>query len=724
MDGDLTGDPDRLLRVAKDRIAMTLDGGGAEVEPRVGSLRLRQHQLLAVGRLLEIMTRYRGALLADAVGLGKTYVALAVAREHARPVVISPAALRPMWERAMTTANLPMPIISIEALARGERPAFSPDLLIVDEAHHIRTPATRRYEAVASLARRARVLLMSATPIHNSRRDLDALLGIFAGSGVARWSDAMLARLIVRRDAGSARQELPVVDGPHALCPAADDDCLDDILALPPAIPAADEGVAHALATMSLVHLWSSSRGALLASVRKRRARAIALRDAVESGHLPTAGELSAWTYAEDALQLAFPFCVTNTDVADASALGRHLDAYIHAAGRLIQRCRETRNPDLARAGLLRTLRAWHAGERIVAFSQYAHTVSTLGSLMREEPGISVVTADGGRIAGGRITREAILSQFAGDGAPVRDSERIDLLLATDLLSEGIDLRGASVIIHLDLPWNPARLEQRVGRARRIGSHHPAIRVYTFIPPAAAERMLELQRRLSAKVSAANSVVGGMDDPVAGGAKPRSSPVDAGERLRAHVASWRDPGGRDDDGRVAIAAAGAAHRGWIAAVILDGLPRLVYSLEGAMGEDPAVCAELLQGLGDAISVDADRAARALRELDGWLAARMATSDFADESAPRRAVLERLTQTVARSARHRRPAMLASAQRARGGLARLRGVGTERVLSTLARSAAEDEAWMHSLETFVITNELAPDPDAGGARRVVALILLA
>ncbi|HET9426058.1 MAG TPA: hypothetical protein VFO55_11855, partial [Gemmatimonadaceae bacterium] len=87
MDGDLTGDPGRLLRVAKDRIAMTLDGGGTEVEPRVGSLRLRQHQLLAVGRLLEIMTRYRGALLADAVGLGKTYVALAVAREHARPVV-------------------------------------------------------------------------------------------------------------------------------------------------------------------------------------------------------------------------------------------------------------------------------------------------------------------------------------------------------------------------------------------------------------------------------------------------------------------------------------------------------------------------------------------------------------------------------------------------------------------------------------------------------------
>lgn len=737
-------DPATLLRTAKDRIALAIAGGDHDVDPRLGKLYLRPHQQTAVSRLLEIMARYRGALLADAVGLGKTYVALAIAREHARPLVICPAALRSMWDRAMATAALRIPIVSIEALARGDGPAVAPDVLIIDEAHHLRTPSTRRYEAVAGIARRARVLLMSATPLHNSRRDLTALLGLFAGSAVASWPDAAIGRLIVRRDEHAANQLLPDVSGPHSLSPGADDDCLDGILSLPPAIPAADEGVARALATISLVHLWASSRAALVASIRRRRARALALRDAIASGHMPTSAELSAWQFADDALQLAFPFCVAPSKVAiDGVELRRHLDSFIEHAEQIVERCRTTPDPDIARVQLLRTLRSRHIGSRVVAFSQYAHTVTALGKLMRSDHGVAVITAAGGRIASGSITRAEILAQFAGDAQQVRPVERIDLLLTTDLLSEGIDLRGAAVIVHLDLPWNPARLEQRVGRARRIGSPHDAIHVYTFVPPTAAERMLELQRRLSAKIRTANLVIGGVNNPIVADADIASpSRVTSYEALRARIADWVDPSVRlDGDGTSSanetkrerrpkvgapstiVGAASAEHDGWVAAVYVDGLPRIIYSSDGVIGDDPVVCAGLLGELDSASEVDPARGGEAVDDIRRWLASRTAVAGIAEQSAPKRAVLDRLAQTVARSPRHRRTAMLAAAHRARASLATVSGVGAERILATLARSPVEDEAWIQSLETFGAINGNAASAAAFDDHRIAAVILL-
>ena len=532
----MTCDPAAALIAAQDRIARLLLSVDAGVDPHLGALVLRPHQQVAAGRLLEIIGRHRGALLADAVGLGKTYVALAIARVHARPLVICPAALRPMWERAMAVARTTMPIISVEELSRGEVSRADADILLIDEAHHFRNPATRRYAAVAELAKHARVLLMSATPMHNSRRDLEALIGLFAGSSVQRWTDARLAHLIVRRDADAAREILPRIDGPHSLIPADDDECLARILDLPPAIPAADEGTAHALQTMSLVHRWASSRGALLASALRKRARAVALRDAIASGHVPTAAELAAWEYADHSLQLAFPFCVADRGVPAPAELHAQLDRHILHVGRLISHCRESADPDLERVRLLRALRETHAGARIVAFSQYASTVTRLGQLMREDAGVAIVTAEGGRIASGAITRAEVLAQLAGDARPASEIERIGLLLTTDLLSEGIDLRGASVIVHLDLPWNPARMEQRVGRARRIGSPHEVIHVYTFVPPAAADLVLRLRGRLQAKLRAANAVVGGIVGPLPDGKDAGdSSSVGAAERVRSRL---------------------------------------------------------------------------------------------------------------------------------------------------------------------------------------------
>jgi superfamily II DNA or RNA helicase len=728
------------LAAARDRIATFARAGLGDVGERLGTLTLRPHQTSAVARLNEIIARHRGALLADGVGLGKTYVALAIARQHNTPLVICPANLRPMWRRAMEAAGLSLPVISIDSLSRGDRPGFEPDLIILDEAHHLRTPTTRRYAALANLGHRAHMLLLSATPLHNRRRDLTAVLALFLGSAVHTWSDPELARLIVRRDENMTDQRLPPVIGPQALSPGEDDDCLDAICTIPPAVPAADEGTAAALAVISTVHLWASSRAALLASLRKRRARAIALRDAIASGHLPTSGELSTWHYADESLQLAFPFCVSaeSPDV-DITKIRRQLDIYIAAVTRLIATCRADPNPDDRRAGLLRAIRVDHPGQRIVAFSQYAETVIGLGRILHTDPGVAIATANGARIASGLISREEVLAQFAGGAPAAPVTERVDLLLSTDVLSEGVDLRGASIVVHLDLPWNPARLEQRVGRTRRIGSTHSAIHVYTFVPPAAAERMLTLERRLAAKVGIADGIVGAFSHsamparPI-GSDRPQS-PVAAGERLRATLRSWIDPDARRNESETIVAAATARRTGWVAVVHVDGLARLVHCVGAQVIEDPTGFLELLAGIDGARPVDSARLSTALAQLEHWTASRSIGADIGIGGVPaaKRAVLDRLSQTVSRAPRHRRTAVLAAAQRVRAGVARSSGVGAERLLDEIAKSVSDDEAWIRSVETCCIVNAgslnsphtgvgiralilLSPHPGPEGARQ--------
>ena len=694
------------------------------IEPRLGSLSLRPHQRTAVGRLLEILASHRGALLADAVGLGKTYVALTIAREHAKPVVICPAALRNMWDRALRAARVKAEVFSTESLSRGALPVTAADLLIVDEAHHFRTPGTRRYEAIAHLARRARVLLLSATPLHNSRRDVTALLALFAGSTVAQWSDAAIARLVVRRDETSTAETLPGIDGPHVLSPGADDDCLDAIVNLPPTIPAADEGVAHALNTMALLHLWSSSRAALVASVRKRLARATALHDAVAAGHVPTMAELSAWRFADDALQLALPFFSTTAETSvDKDALAAQLERFVAGARALLDLCRDSPDPDADRVSLLRSLRESHGGARIVAFSQYATTIAAFGRRMRADPGVAVVTAGGASIASGALERDEVLAQFAGGAPEARPAERIGLLLTTDLLSEGIDLRGASVVVHLDLPWNPARLDQRVGRSRRMGSSFETIHVYTFVPPTAAERILELERRLQSKVATAHAIIGGALDPFGVAVQRGVSSVSAGELLRRRVQMWIDADGGDPDAGVAVAAAEAPHDGWLAVVIVQGVARMIVGCEERTSDDPGASTAAIEVMGSARAVESGRLESAERQIREWLAARDASAGAGQDAPAKRAVLDRLSHTIARSPRHRRSATVGIAQRARTALRGLSGVGSESVLASLARSTADDEAWLQSIEAFGAVH--ANDGSEPAQRRdaIVAVIIL-
>src|SRR5690349_5851292 len=144
---------------------------------------LAPHQVPAAERLAALLARYGGAVLADAVGLGKSYVSLAVALHLGEPfALVVPAVLVEQWRTLLERHNAEAAIVTHEALSRGSvRPTACPPvrLLIVDEAHRFRNPTTKRYGALARLAVGARVLLVTATAVHNRIGDLCHLLRLF-----------------------------------------------------------------------------------------------------------------------------------------------------------------------------------------------------------------------------------------------------------------------------------------------------------------------------------------------------------------------------------------------------------------------------------------------------------------------------------------------------------------------------------------------------------------
>ncbi len=93
--------------------------------------------------------------------------------------------------------------------------------------------------------------------------------------------------------------------------------------------------------------------------------------------------------------------------------------------------------------------------------------------------------------------------------------EEIQVLVSTDVLSEGQNLQDAGVILNYDLHWNPVRLIQRAGRVDRIGSQFEQIELYNVFPQAGLEELLGLVRRLAARIAAIDQTVG-LDSSVLG----------------------------------------------------------------------------------------------------------------------------------------------------------------------------------------------------------------
>ena len=108
-----------------------------------------------------------------------------------------------------------------------------------------------------------------------------------------------------------------------------------------------------------------------------------------------------------------------------------------------------------------------------------------------------------------------ILGRFAPNAQNSNDSgDEIDILVATDCLSEGQNLQDCDLIVNYDIHWNPVRLMQRFGRIDRLGSRNRQVGMINFWPTADLDRYLDLKNRVEARMALADATATGDDDPL------------------------------------------------------------------------------------------------------------------------------------------------------------------------------------------------------------------
>jgi superfamily II DNA or RNA helicase len=457
-------------------------------------------------RLLAALRRYRGALLADPVGSGKTYVALAVAaaiNRRATTVCLVPATLAEQWQAVAARLGVQVEIRSHEQASRGRLPATTRGLVIVDECHRFRNPATRRYRHVGPWLVGRPVLLVSATPIVNRLADLhhqlrlgirdDALTAdgvvslhsaITTGSGLSA-----LSRVVI---------EEPAAGGPRPMRrPGVSRADPGECAALGELIARIDQLTLSRLpATAALVRgvlrrAAGSSPAALLGALRRYKTLLLSATDARAAGRPLGRFELRRFA-GELEEQLVLWSLVggeeggLDLEPADLDLLGPLMAESATAA----------QGQDFK----LERLKAILADDRpALIFAAARETVRHLKDRLGGPP-VAWCTGQRAGVGSATVPRQVVLDWFrAGNRDPAVGPPPPLHLVATDVAAEGLDLQRAARVIHYDLPWTPMRLEQREGRAVRLGSDHRSVEVVTFFPPPALEAVLHIEEGLSRK---------------------------------------------------------------------------------------------------------------------------------------------------------------------------------------------------------------------------------
>ena len=142
-------------------------------------------------------------------------------------------------------------------------------------------------------------------------------------------------------------------------------------------------------------------------------------------------------------------------------------------------------------------------------YAQLAPLAGELGLKM------AMVAGDATRTTLGDNHFNAILTNFAPRArGRSRPGEEIDLLVATDCISEGQNLQDCDTTLNYDIHWNPVRLIQRFGRIDRIGSRNKQVRMLNFWPTRDMDAYLRLEDRVRARMMLADMAASGADDPL------------------------------------------------------------------------------------------------------------------------------------------------------------------------------------------------------------------
>ena len=614
----------------------------------------------AINRLL----RHNGCIVADSVGLGKTWTALAVIKffEHRneRVLVLCPKRLEQNWVRYTSRAayrnnpfdedRLGYTVLAHTDLSRYEGRAADIDLaqfnwgafdlIVIDESHNFRNEGRDRTDESGAVIRRSRynrlleevlkggvhskVLMLSATPVNTSLRDLrnqiylmtekrqDAFkdaLGIgdirttfgTAEKQFLQWESkrrseagsadasketllaslgadflALLDAVTIARSREHIRRYYPkVVEDiggfptrarPVNLHPPTDsqgklsyDDLHERIGQLRLAVytPSAylvdkseleaerqklgfDQSTReHYLTAMlrvnllkrleSSAHSFGLTVGRILEKIRDVEDRIDAWRRLVdvdteidvdpeddEDDEEFTVGKRRRYRFDELDLNAW----------AEDLAQDRGVFERLHALAAQVNVERDAKLAELKRtiAEKVRTApqdKDGRPNRKVLVFTTFADTARYLYENVEKwarELGVHAALATGGsgnKATLGGTSMEEVLGRFSPRAQQwPEDTDEVDILIATDCLSEGQNLQDCDRVIHYDVHWNPVRLMQRFGRIDRLGSRNKTVGMVNFWPTKNLDKYLDLKNRVEARMALVDATATGLDDPL------------------------------------------------------------------------------------------------------------------------------------------------------------------------------------------------------------------
>jgi len=602
----------------------------------VGGIPLPTFSADAVWRALHHLDERGGVLLADDVGLGKTFQAGwliedRVIRQRKRALVIAPAVLRDgAWRAFVERHQLPVQILSFDQLAQDRR--LNPEgvgthlrsepneysLVVIDEAHNLRNPSTLRAEALRRLLSGAppkEVVMITATPVNNSLMDLYHLLRFFVrsdaefadvgvpsmrqhfGEAMAKNPEDLTAEALfdildqvsVRRTRPFIKRYYPndtiEVDGERVpvvfptprvrhvryefaealpgffdnLADALDgyeyewgEPAPEGVLSMARYMPSMyhldQQGIeAHqvqnaGLLRSMLLKRFESSTSAFAATCRKMAASHAGLVDLIRvEGKVATGSILADWLTADDDEEVdvwleAYGDELENAADFDAERMCDDLEQDEALLLELAERAEALppeEDPKLVQlveelADIVAQADLEGVGDKqqrdnrkVLLFSYFADTVDWIVDHLGRvcdpaspihDPRLAVYH---GRIVAVTGTHHdpGAMFGFAPEttDAPPGEIDRFDLLIATDVLAEGVNLQQARHVVNYDLPWNPQKVTQRHGRVDRLRSKHKEVFIRCFFPDRDLDRLLELEVRLVRKMRQAIAVFGGHD---------------------------------------------------------------------------------------------------------------------------------------------------------------------------------------------------------------------
>jgi hypothetical protein len=246
------------------------------------------------------------------------------------------------------------------------------------------------------------------------------------------------------------------------------------------------------------------------------------------------------------------------------ASLGKDLSSDARSLLQLLNECGEWRaETDMKLSDLSELINVIHPNDKVLVFTQFADTARYLAEQLKIS-GVKRIEAVTGRSDDPAELGRRFSPQSNENAGRI---DELNVLIATDVLSEGQNLQDAHIIVNYDIPWAIIRLIQRAGRVDRIGQKSEEILCYSFMPADGVERIIRLRARIKRRMAENAEVVGSdenfFDD-------------DENEKIIRDLYTEKN-GSLDDDGDNEVDLASYAYQIWKNATDAD--PSLAASVE-------------------------------------------------------------------------------------------------------------------------------------------------